>query len=359
MVECHLICSSSSQHLNQYYGGFGMLAKRGLVKFTVSRADPFQLGPFVHPKLEVVLNGKLRLVFDAYDGPNFLETPLAECDVYFKRSYQARLAAAHEHGHKILPLGLNYIVYGPGDFWLKRALWTLPRRRYLRQAVRQFIRASGLLSKLFKFPNGRNDCRVEKFEADPKIKSQPRVLLLTQTWDPAQVAGQPDRVEDRHCMNQMRAACIQALRQAFGKQFTGGFSPSRYAREHFPESVAEDPRQTRKEAFVRLVHESDVCVTTLGLQSSNGFRLAEYTAAARAIVTERMRHLVPGDFEAGQNYVDFTTPEECVAAVGVLLADPAQRLEMMRRNQAYYRAYVRPDALVWNSLQTASRHFPS
>ena len=66
-----------------------------------------------------------------------------------------------------------------------------------------------------------------------------------------------------------------------------------------------------------------------------------------------MRHTVPGDFEAGQNYLDFTTAEECAAAVRALYADPARRYAIMERNQAYYRGFVRPDALVWNSLKKA------
>src|SRR5207253_9766808 len=123
-----------------------------------------------------------------------------------------------------------------------------------------------------------------------------------------------------------------------------GASP--YARQHYPDCIAPDARQTRKLAFTQLVHQTDICVTSLGLRESNGFRLGEFVAAARAIVTERMRHTVPGNFASGENYLDFTSAEECAAAVRVLFDDPVKRLSMMQRNQAYYQAYLRPDALI-------------
>ena len=328
-----------------------MLARRGSVRLSVARAKSYSVGTYVHPRLDVWLEGKHHLVYDEYDGPNFIEPALAECHLYFKRSYEPARVAAHASSQKIVPLGLNYLVYAAGDFWIRRALWSLPRQPPFRPALRQWLRSSGPLSRIFNVDNGRSDSRVENFEGTPGVNQNPRVQLFTRAWDPAHVSDNPAQVEARHAMNHMRAGCIRKLRLAFGDDFSGGFVPGQYARERFPDCLAPDARLTRKRAFIHLVHQTDICVTSLGLQDSNGFRLAEYVAAARAIVGERMRHSLPGDFEAGKNYLDFTTPDECVAAAQALFEDPARRYAMMQRNQDYYRAYIRPDALVWNTLQ--------
>jgi hypothetical protein len=355
-LDCRLLCSSSSEHLEQIYAGFGILARRGLAKVAASKATTYAPGVWSTPKLEVWLNGTLKLIYDTHDSSRFLEEDLATCDLYFKRSYEPNAVSAHAHRHKILPLGLSYLVYGPGDFGLRRAMWSLLscRKDEMRSVLVQFLRSSLILSRMFDASNGRSTCQVKNFEGVPDLTQPPRVLLLTQTWEPGAVVQNAAQLqEERHRINQMRAECIRKLRQQHGRLFTGGFSRSRHALEHFPDCVVDDARLTRKRAYLRLVHQSDICVTSLGLHGSNGWKLSEYAAAARAIVAERPRHRAPGNFEAGQNYLEFTTPDECVAATVALVESPARRLAMMRRNFEYYHAHLRPDALVWNTLQTA------
>jgi hypothetical protein len=101
------------------------------------------------------------------------------------------------------------------------------------------------------------------------------------------------------------------------------------------------------------MHASEICITSRGLRDSNGWRLAEYVAAARAIVAEHPRVEVPGCFADGTNYLGFDTVERCVANVRHLFDDPEARLSMMRANHEYYTRYVRPDALVSRSLEVA------
>jgi hypothetical protein len=94
-------------------------------------------------------------------------------------------------------------------------------------------------------------------------------------------------------------------------------------------------------------------VATTGLHGSTGWKLAEYVAFAKAIVSERLVYEVPGAFAPGRNYIEFTSPEECLNGAVRLIEDGALRQQLMQNNAAYYRDYLRPDALVRNALQTA------
>jgi len=354
-LECRLMFSSSSFMLEQVIAGFAMLGRDGRLRLSAARAPNYVAGVLAPPKLEARLNGRLALVYDVRDDAGYFEEALAGCDFYFKRSYDPGAAAAHPHGHKLAPLGLFYGVYSEGDFWRRRALWSLLTCRPgdARWVAAQIVRSSALLSRLFAANNGRYACALANFEGTPKADPVSGVLLLTQTWDPAEVHDNPAKAEQREAINEMRAGCIRKLRQEHGPHFLGGFSPSAYARRYFPDCVVADPRQTRKLAFIRAIRQASICVTTMGLHRANGARLGEYVAGARAIVTERLNFAVPGHFEAGANYLDFTTPDECVAATVALRDDPARRQAMMARNQEYYRAYLRPDVLIWNTLQAA------
>jgi hypothetical protein len=55
----------------------------------------------------------------------------------------------------------------------------------------------------------------------------------------------------------------------------------------------------------------------------------------------------------GQNFIEFTSPEECVSGAVRLIEDPALRRQIMQNNWAYYRDYLRPDVLVKNAITRA------
>jgi hypothetical protein len=64
-------------------------------------------------------------------------------------------------------------------------------------------------------------------------------------------------------------------------------------------------------------------------------------------------YAVPGDFGSGRNYLEFTSPEECVDGAVRLIEDATLRRQIMRNNAAYYRDYLRADILVKNALTRA------
>jgi len=71
------------------------------------------------------------------------------------------------------------------------------------------------------------------------------------------------------------------------------------------------------------------------------------------ILSERLVYETPGSFAPGKNYIEFTSPEECLNGAVRLIEDVALRQQLMRSNAAYYRDYLRPDALVRNALKIA------
>jgi hypothetical protein len=124
-LDVLLLCRSSSEHLTQLYTGFGMLRQAGLVDLRIQRdAGSFVPGVSAPSILTVEVEDR-RIVYDLADGPSYFEQPLEACDSYFKRSYDPARADAHPLGDKVYPLGLNYPVYGRGDFAPRRALWSI------------------------------------------------------------------------------------------------------------------------------------------------------------------------------------------------------------------------------------------
>jgi ribosomal protein S18 acetylase RimI-like enzyme len=144
--------------------------------------------------------------------------------------------------------------------------------------------------------------KVDVIEDEGGRLDPPKVLLLTRVWDHRKMSGA--KAEQWERLNGLRAACIRALSVEFGPQFVGGLAPTPSALRDFPDLVV-DASTTRRSAYLGTMKSSRVCVATAGLRDSNGFRLAEYTAASRAIVSEPLSFEVPGPFGAGTHYLPF------------------------------------------------------
>ena len=198
---------------------------------------------------------------------------------------------------------------------------------------------------------------VDTYEVTPHFVAEPTAIFYARVWNPAgETLGESvsaDVSEHRSMLNEMRAECVRQLNAEFGPRFSGGLEPTAYALAH-PDysSLVKDRTKTSKKAYLEQMHRTDVCVGSLGLGDANGWKMGEYVSASRAIVNERMRYLVPGDFAPGRNYQEFTTADECVEQVGRLLNNPEAVHQMKCENQHYYREYLRPDKLVLRSLQT-------
>jgi hypothetical protein len=345
-IQCLLLCSSSAERLYQIFTGFAELAQRNLIELKAERLSNYSGRTYTRPILQALVNQRYRIVYDMLDARQVaVDIDLDRVDFYFKRSYSPDHIQGLNLEHKVFPLGLAYPVLSKHDFLIRRAFWS----RSLQDIARQFVKSSAALSKWLNVQTSMYTSEISCYEGMPTYAKDPRAIFMTQVWPfdknaPAEIAA------DRHYINTTRANCIRMLRKEFGEQFIGGFRATAFAQEHFRDCLLPDERSAEKRNYLQLMHNAQVGVATRGLEGSIGFKVAEYVAASKAIVTERINQIVPGDFEAGKNYLEFRTPEECVERVTALFTNPDHLQTMMRANHSYYIQYLRPDALVLNTL---------
>lgn len=342
-LKVTLIASSQASHLQQIYTGFAALARAGLIHLRLNRPDGAKEpdpGPF---KCIAVVNGGRRIAYDLKDNHLADLALLNRVDAYYKRSYSCpRQGLSSAEAGKIHPLGLNYEVY--------------PDHVDVRGAVHQWCcrsgmkRARGLLRPLKLMP--KFVPRQTTFEPSPGDRTDPFVVFITRVWDPENFHPHANSdAHDRHSVNEMRAACISALRQHFGQRTIAGLIQSDYAARHYPHLQIANAKLTMKASFQKILRRAAVCVTTTGLHRSIGWKMGEYVALGKAIVSEPMSCDLPGDFRADQNYLAFDSPDQCVAQADRLLTATDQMTEMMQANRAYYQDCLRPDRLILNTLK--------
>jgi hypothetical protein len=355
-ISCRLLYQSGSSHLQQLYTGFQLLHRGGFIRLSQElrrtpcryENDAPHLRDAGHAHLDVLLDGRLRLHFDTHDAREIALGELGSCDFYFKRSYLAAevaALAASQRG-KVRPLGLNYrVLPDTKDFFAIRRGLSL--HGISRAAITAFKQALDSQNRFGFQP------RLSLMESPPDPAAPPNVLFLVAAYDPYDDPHRSrEKIEDRIFINETRARCLKLLREALGARFMGGFGRSAFTLEHYGDLVVP-PDTTSQENYLRTLRSHPICIASAGLHGSTGWKLAEYVAFSKAILSEQLVYDTPGPFERGRNYLEFTSPEECVNGAVRLIEDAGLRQELMRNNAAYYRDYLRPDALIKNALTTA------
>jgi hypothetical protein len=98
---------------------------------------------------------------------------------------------------------------------------------------------------------------------------------------------------------------------------------------------------------------ASIGISTRGLHHSTPFKLGEYLASSKAIVSEPIRHQLYVPLREGVNYLNFSGPDECVAQCALLLNDSARTARMREANRRYYIEQAEPSAAVANCIERA------
>jgi hypothetical protein len=149
----------------------------------------------------------------------------------------------------------------------------------------------------------------------------------------------------------MRVAVIRALKRAFGYQFVGGLLPTALAQKNYPELLTDNAVSPK--AYLCKSRTSLIGIYTRGLHHSLAFKLGEYLANSKCIITEPLRHELPVPMQQQRNYLDFSSADDCVARCQQLLTNPQYAADMRIANWQYYCAEVQPAARMLKCLERA------
>ena len=332
-------------HVSRLLTGFHMLSKNGTFSIDFhENTNNIRHTPHAQV-VEAVIDGKI-IAFDlcdafALNNPNGKKY-LSTVELYFKRSYSPEIdkGLTSEELLKIRPFGFDYYATFPGNPIDSNGL-------SIKKAIQDLI--------------GYNKCMyIDAFESTVRYSQNPSILFMARLWNPADISLDGDlspelrayreyMIEERIKLNADRIALIRSLRSIYGSVFFGGIQDSPLARTKCPDLILPKAN-VRKNAYLTRMKNSDICIGSTGLHKSIGWKTGEYVAAARAIVAERFQYQVPGNFKENVNYIPFDTIEECLPAVDRLHRDPDAVYQMKLANEAYYRAYLRPDIQIINAL---------
>ena len=303
------------------------------VKVIVNEYKQDRSGAELPAAVEVIYEGK-KIIYDVDDGyqhTDGMRALISDCDFYFKRSFSSERNESlfPEYLDRIFPLGLNLFVTYKGNPLNEKPSF----KRFLKRLLA-----------------GNNEFTVQSYEPRREYKNKhPKIVFYTRVRPPK--SGISKQLQDeRDYINQTRIDIVRALRKRYGRNFSGGVVATKHAKKLCPDLVMSY-RKTRKSAYIRSMHKSDICIGTMGVHESIGWKTAEYVAASKAIVNEELKYALPGRFEKDRNYLEFTTVDDCLEAVERLVRDSGLRAQMKKHNREYYDEYLHPKKLIENSLK--------
>lgn len=359
MIKCDIFIHSTSEHISQLCTGFSMLEAQNKIKLTYNLSPYTQNGesplsdkhPYALQGMFVMINDKTGLFYDTGDGQEIFDGPLRATDFYFKRSYHKE-AVPDSHKNHVFPLGLNYELYTGGINKLDIARFFLNKQigKSKKQMIKSMLRNLHVMYQ----PT------VSGMYALPDPVREPKVLFMTRTWDPNAYPADATEEVKAYCkrvcteVNEARANIIDTLRTRLGERFYGGFAFDGHSVNQYSKYLLSDARMAKKKAYINTLREYPICIASTGLFNSIGWKMAEYVAFSKAIVSEPLYFEVPGNFRKDKNYLEFTTAEQCVEQTLLLLNDQQKRAEIMRNNNRYYDEYLSPDKLIWRTLEIAA-----
>jgi len=362
-THCHVRLARLGAGSRQLLTGLARLARRGHIRLTqevVQAPPPRDDGP-LHLRdkaswdVDLIVDDRFWARIDVHIGAEIDTAAYRGCDLYFKRYIDRQLTPGREYP-KLRPYTLCYDVVDRGfDGYeasriISQALPLAERTRQLARFVAVSLRTSlGVGSRL----------SVEDVQAAPSLGCDPVALFMTRLWDPALYENYclSDAAE-LQTMNELRAACIRALRRELGPRFEGGVQRTPFTLREYGDIVLPSEAEGRRRRFIDQVRAHPICVTTAGPHRSNGFKFAEYVAMSRCIVAEPVATEIPGSFAEPRNYLTFSSPAACVNRVLQLVDDRLLRDAQMQANWNYFQSWMEPERLAGKVVDAVAERAP-
>ena len=335
-------------HAAAVFTGLADLATAGTIQFQLATQSARPSNRLTSDEITLVLDIEDRITgksctacIDLRDRSDcFSAELLRRCTIYFKRGYFTPdiQKLPDDLGSKIQPFGLNFCCRSSSG---TKALL----RTFAKQLLQNFPASL--------HPRTRHNLRhwltrplLPELELPPDQPVNPTIFFQTRLWE--QPETEPDRAVE---VNKMRVAVVRALKKAFGQQFVGGLQPTMLAQKSYPELLTDGA--TTPKAYLLKSRNSLIGIYTRGLHHSLAFKLGEYLATSKCIITDILRHELPTPMKQQQNYLDFSSADECVARCQQLLTNPQSVADMRFANWQYYCAEVRPAAHMLKCLERA------
>jgi glycosyltransferase involved in cell wall biosynthesis len=267
--------------------------------------------------------GRMRLCIDALDGPEVEEALMGWCEVYAKINVDPSSKWAGANG-KLMCIGPSFGVraFGAAETLLHAAA-TL---RYFRTIRQKREHLAGYYRQWA--------YRLPEPQYQPAVSRTDYVFFTGSLW-------KREQETNRH-----RASFIRACKSLTQVAFEGGFAPRE--RKDVPgfEDITVQCRYSFPE-YLSKIKLSAVAFNTPAVLSCHGWKLGEFLALGKAIVSTPLVRALPAPLVHGEHLHLVDGSEASIReAVERIIGDAAYKRKLERNARQYYEQFLSPEAVV-------------
>ena len=287
--------------------------------------------PAISPQcLAFIVKGKkdIRVVVDAYDAARIIDAAMEWCDVYGKVNPDLS-RIPEKYLHKYLAIGPSFGI----QIWPRNKAWWIALRNYRLTLLRTN-------STRDHFANYRRQYKYV-LPLESYVPGQVKdnyVFFLSSIWNENQIPG----------TNEHRASFIEACKSLEGVTFEGGFAPPSEAWQEIARisSYITSKRVPHNE-WLEKTKYSAVVFNTPAVWECHGWRLAQYLALGKAIISTPLSRELPAPLVHGReiHYVD-GSPTSIHDALKTILADHRYRERLEQNAHNYYVNFLCPTRII-------------
>jgi hypothetical protein len=326
-----------------YIDGLVQVFRRSHMNYSSRPFPPLSSGCLA---LIVRAERELRIVVDAYDGAvitNYNTAGLEWCDIYAKVNL-ARPLVPGEHVDKCLAIGPSFPIRLWGPF---TSAWAAIKN--YRPSVDYSPRLQGINHTREHFANYSRQYRYALPQTRfGRSQSQDNyIYFLSSLWRENETSG----------TNEYRARFIECCKSLPGVTFEGGLVSSGPETERdagrFVGSMA--PGRVPLQEWLEKTRASSIVFNTPAVWDCHGFKLAEFLALGKAIISTPLTRELPAPLVHGQHihYVD-GSPDSIRAALQRLNGDRDYRQHLEQNAFDYYTSVLQPKRVIERVLEVGA-----
>ena len=335
--------NTNQWHFWQILSGFLLLQEQKQVTLTINYGAYQKYNTVA----EATIN-QIPVAYDINDAAVINEEIYSRVQFYFKRMC---LKADLDTHPKLHPLGFNYLCYTKGWDFFKINHRLLP---LFKKVSLQRFRYLPWVPEFLGWEDSIPSSNYKIFETD-NIDRQFLIQYSTRLWRWGNTKN-PVWIAERKRLNGERIELVRLLKNNFKGMYFGGIQNGSLVLEMAPDVVL-DKKAYDKKSYVNNLKKSTIGIVTPGLEDSIAWKFGEYVATGMAILCtpEFLKYALPGEFREIKNFLIFNSPEECVEKICSLQKSKFALQQMMQANIDYYKKYLKPDKLVGNTIDIATK----
>ena len=151
--------------------------------------------------------------------------------------------------------------------------------------------------------------------------------------------------------NYLRGIFMKKAKQIYPK-FDGGFFyigdkiNSEFPGYHKYKEMYSDLIYTKRISstkYIKQTQKSAIVFNTPSVSNCHGWKLAEYLCMGKCIISTPLSHMMPGNFNAGVQYLECLNENEIIETITYLKQHPQKILQLKQQSKQYFEEYLSPE----------------